>query len=149
MRAGPIIELHAAKFFLRMCALKLQYRYPADNVDGEFERYVDVALLLVASHMQIAVVRTQVGHPVNKPGVTVKIEDDRFSFSGQAADYPVGKPCGRSSADCIWNRSTQITQVLFRTTILSPGVVDPWRVAWFRDAAETVVGGNRYWQTRL
>jgi hypothetical protein len=99
MRTGPIIELHVAKFFLHMCARKLQYGCPADNVNGEFEQYA--ALLLVASRMQIAVVRSQVGHPVNQPGVRVKIEDDRFARSGQAVDFPAGKQCGCSSADCM------------------------------------------------
>ena len=49
---------------------------PVDLVlDGKLQHCVDVALLLVASHVQIAVVRSPVGQPVDQPWVAVEVED--------------------------------------------------------------------------
>src|SRR5262249_30207645 len=46
-------------------------------LDRELEGRVDVALLLVAAHVEVRVVRAPVGEPVDQPGVAVEVEDDR------------------------------------------------------------------------
>ena len=48
--------------------------------DGELQRGVDVALLLVAAHMDIAVIVTAIGELVNQPGIAVEVEDHRLVF---------------------------------------------------------------------
>ena len=44
--------------------------------DGELERRVDVALLLVAAHVDVVVVLAAVGELVDERGVGVEVEDD-------------------------------------------------------------------------
>ena len=66
-------------------------RVAGNNIDGKREWYVDVVLPLVASHVNILVVRLQVGHPADSPGVTVEIEDHRLVHRQQVVELPVGK----------------------------------------------------------
>src|SRR5579864_85865 len=69
-------DLHIAEFFFGMRADPLQFRYAINRVDcetepvrlvvdGQLHRRVDVAFLLVTSHMQVAVVGAAVGEAVN------------------------------------------------------------------------------------
>ena len=43
--------------------------------DGEFQRRVDVALFLVAAHMDIVLAGPAVGEAMDQPRVTVKVKD--------------------------------------------------------------------------
>src|ERR1700757_335061 len=47
-------------------------------VDCQLHRRVDVALLFVAAHMQVAMVCAAVGETMNQPRITVKVKDDRL-----------------------------------------------------------------------
>src|SRR6266436_1420917 len=60
--------------------------HPVDGVDGqaeaigliangEFQRRVDVALLLVAAHVNVVLALPAVGEAVDQPRVTVKVKD--------------------------------------------------------------------------
>ena len=66
-----------------------QTRHAVDHVDGEleavdlvddreFERRVDVALLLVAVNVDVLVIRAAVGELVDERRVRVEVEDDRL-----------------------------------------------------------------------
>ena len=74
---------------LRCAALVAQARHPVDDVDHqveavhlvqdrELQRRVDVALLLVAAHVQVVVVVEAVGELVDQPRIAVEVEDDRL-----------------------------------------------------------------------
>ena len=47
-------------------------------LDGQFERSVVVALLLIAAHVHVLVVCSVVTMSVDQPGITMEVEDDRF-----------------------------------------------------------------------
>ena len=49
------------------------------------------ALLLVAAHVQVRVVRPPVGQPVDQPRVAVEGEDDRLVLGEQGVEVPVGE----------------------------------------------------------
>ena len=64
-------------------------RHPVDRVDrqaetvglvldGQFQRRVDVALLLVAAHVDVVLAGPAVGEPVDQPRIGVEVEDDRL-----------------------------------------------------------------------
>ena len=72
-----------------------QPRHPVDHVhrqgepvdlvlDRQFQRGVDVPLLLVPPHVQVLVVRPPVRQPVDQPRVAVEREDDRPVHREQA-----------------------------------------------------------------
>src|SRR5262245_8417361 len=46
--------------------------------DGELQRRVDVALLLIASHVDVPLRRSAIGEAMDQPRVGVKVEDHRF-----------------------------------------------------------------------
>ncbi len=47
-------------------------------LDGELQRRIDIAVLLVAADMEVLMIGPAVGEFVNQPGVTVEIENDRL-----------------------------------------------------------------------
>ena len=68
--------LHIPKLFLRMGACRLEPRYAVDGIDsqseavylildGQFERGVNVASLLIAAYVQVLVVSSVVGKPMD------------------------------------------------------------------------------------
>src|SRR5260370_16504361 len=52
--------------------------------NGQLQRRIDVALLLVAAHVNVVVMRPVLGEPVYLPGVGVDIEDNRLLWGGNA-----------------------------------------------------------------
>ena len=48
--------------------------------DTNVERRGGGTLFLIATHMQVFVIGSAIGEPVNKPWVAVKREDNRFVF---------------------------------------------------------------------
>ena len=85
---------------LRCAARTGQPGHPVDHVDHqieavdlvedrELERRVDVALLLVAAHVQVLVVREAVGELVDQPGIAVEVEDHRLVGGEQAVELAV------------------------------------------------------------
>ena len=58
-------------------------------VNGEFQRGVDIALLLVAANVHVAVVVAPVRQPMNQPGISVEIEDDWFVSREQRVEVSV------------------------------------------------------------
>src|SRR4029450_603472 len=81
------VDLHVAQLLLDMRAGDPQARYPIDDVDreteavdlvtnGQIERRVDVALLLVAAHVQVLVIGAPVGQPMDQPRISVEVEDN-------------------------------------------------------------------------
>ena len=82
---------------LRCAALVAQLRHAIDHVDDQvearrlvqhrqLERRVDVALLLVAVHVQVLVALEAVGELVDQPGIAVEVEDDRLVRREQAVE---------------------------------------------------------------
>ena len=65
--------------------------------NGEFEGRVDVALLFVATNVNVLVVFTPVSQLVNERGVTVKVEDDWLGGSEQRIEVPVWETVGMFS----------------------------------------------------
>ena len=51
--------------------------------DGEFQRRVDVTLLLVAAHVNIVLAWPTVGEAMDQPRVTVKVKDHRLQGARQ------------------------------------------------------------------
>src|SRR6185503_9568644 len=81
--------LHVPELFLRVCTNRLEPGYTVDGIDsqseacyfiidGQFERRVNVAPLLIAAHVQVLVIGSVVTEPVDQPGITVEVEDDWF-----------------------------------------------------------------------
>ena len=81
--------LHVPELFLCVGAGSLEPGYAVYGVDSQgeavylifdsqFERGVDVAALLIAAHVQVPVVCSVVAKPVDQPGITMEVEDDRF-----------------------------------------------------------------------
>ena len=67
----------------------LEVRHAVDYVDGEVEavylvqdrqlqRRIDVALLLVATHMEVVVIRAPISQLVDQRRIGVEVEDDRL-----------------------------------------------------------------------
>ena len=89
MRVVAAVDLHVAQFFLHMGAGHLQARHAVDDINGEaepidlvfdsqFQWRVDIALFLVATYMQIVVIGAAIRQPVDQPGISVEIENDRL-----------------------------------------------------------------------
>ena len=51
-------------------------------IDRQFQRCVDITLLLVTAHMQIFVIGSAIGETVNQPRITVEVEND-WLISGE------------------------------------------------------------------
>ena len=50
---------------------------PVDLIaDCELQRRIDVALFLVASHVDVSMIRPAIGELVDEPGISVEVEDD-------------------------------------------------------------------------
>ena len=47
----------------------------------QFKRCIDIALLDIAAHVQIAMIVASVGESVNKPRVTMEVKYDGFVYS--------------------------------------------------------------------
>jgi len=58
--------------------------------NGQFQRRVDVALLLVASHVDVALARPAVSEPVDQPRIGVEVEDYRFVRSEEGFELVIG-----------------------------------------------------------
>ena len=93
-------DLQIAKLLLRVRSRNAQPRDAVDHVDrqaetvdlvvdGQFQRCVDVALLLVPAHVHVFMIGAAVSQPVDQPRVTVKIEDDRFIQRKQAVEVGI------------------------------------------------------------
>lgn len=91
--------------FLDVRSRYLQFRNAIDSVDyqaetvhlvadREFERGIDIPLLLVAADMEIIVVRAPVRQLVNQPGVSMEIENDRFVDREEGVEVPVCESVG-------------------------------------------------------
>src|SRR5437667_8203594 len=94
------LDLRVAQLLLGVGPHPLQGRHPIDDVDGQaeavdlvldgqVERGVDVALLLVAPHVEILVVRGSIGQAVDEPAIAVEVEDDRPVGGEQAVEVAV------------------------------------------------------------
>jgi hypothetical protein len=92
-----------------LCSISLSRRHAVDDVADQVEavevvqhRHVEGrgggALLLVAAHVQVAVVGAPVGQPVDQPRVAVVGEDDRLVGGEDRVEVAVDSPCGCSSA---------------------------------------------------
>src|SRR4051812_48435591 len=60
-------------------------------VDGQLHRRIDVAAFFVAAHVQVPVICAAVSQPVNQPGVTVKVKDDRLIGGEQAVEIAISQ----------------------------------------------------------
>ena len=60
-------------------------------VDGEFQRRIDVALLLVSAHMNVVVIRAPISQPMNELRISVEIEDDRLVDREKGIEIAVGQ----------------------------------------------------------
>src|SRR5580700_747014 len=78
-------------------------RHTVDCVDGEaeavglianrqFQRRVDVALLLIAAHVYVVLVRPVVSEPVDEPWVSVEIVDNRLVRREEGLELAVCQP---------------------------------------------------------
>ncbi len=87
---------------MKMGGRSRQAGNPVDDIDGQveavdlvshgqFKRGVDVAVLLVAPHVEVPVVRAPVGEPVDQPGIAVEIEDYRLVRREEAVEVQVGE----------------------------------------------------------
>ena len=88
-----------------MGARRLQAGHTIDDIHGQaeavdlvldrqFQRRIDVAFFLVASHVQVCVVLAAIGEPVDQPGIAVEIEDDRLAGGEQAVEIPIAQAMG-------------------------------------------------------
>ena len=71
------------------CACDAESRHPVDRIygqaktisliaDGKFQRRVDVALFLVAAHVNVVLARPAVGEAMDQPRVSMEVEDHGF-----------------------------------------------------------------------
>jgi hypothetical protein len=60
--------------------------------NGQLQRRIDVALLLVATHVNVVLMRPVVGEPVDQPGVGVEVEDDRPVRGEERLELAIGQP---------------------------------------------------------
>src|SRR5829696_3102497 len=78
------LDLHVAKFFLRVCAGCLKLRYPINHVHRDAEavdlilnrqvkRRVDVALFLVSADVKVSVIHAPIREAMNKPGISMEV----------------------------------------------------------------------------
>ena len=83
-----------------MCPRNVQSGNPVDHVDsqvepvdlichGQFQRRVDVPVLLVSAHVQILVAVAPVCELVNQPRIAVKVEDNGFVRCEQAVEITI------------------------------------------------------------
>ena len=92
--------LHISELFLRMGASRLEPGYTVYGIDsqseavylifdGQFERGIDVASLLITAHVQVLMVSSAVAEPVDQPGISVKIEDDWFVYGKETVEIAI------------------------------------------------------------
>src|SRR3954451_14614536 len=97
------LNLQVPEPLLGVCPDPVQPRHPVDDVhrqgevvdlvlDGQFERGVDVPLLLVPADVQVLVPVPAVGQPVDQPWVPVEGEDDRLVGREQGVEVAVVEP---------------------------------------------------------
>src|SRR5208283_2921815 len=97
---GSASDLVVPEFLLRMSANFLEFGNAIDGVNGEAEsiglvvdrqlhRSVDIAFLLVPSHVQSLVPPT-VGQAVNQPRITMEVENDGLVKCKQRIEIAVG-----------------------------------------------------------
>ena len=93
-------DLAVAEFLFGMGTDPLKSRDPVNCVDCEtepvrlivncqFHRRVDVALLLVAAHMQVPVVCAAIGETVNQPGIAMEVKDDWLVYRKQRIEIRI------------------------------------------------------------
>lgn len=96
----PAPYLFVLEFLHGMAADALKLRHTSDRIhgqteainfvlDGQFQRRINVALLLVAADVQVLMVCAAVRQPVDEPRVSVEIENDRFIDGEQSVKIPV------------------------------------------------------------
>src|SRR6266403_4839650 len=75
--------------------------YPIDSVngqaeavslvaDGQFKWCINVALFLIAAHVDVVLTGAAVGQAVDQPRVGVKVEDHRLVPSKQSFEFTIG-----------------------------------------------------------
>ena len=79
----------------------MQGRNAVDDIDGEvkavdlvedreFQRGVDVSLLLVTADVEVIVIGTAIGELVDEGCVGVEVEDDGLVFGEEAVEFAIG-----------------------------------------------------------
>src|SRR5215813_12684676 len=102
VRMGPAGNLRVAEFFFRVATNPLQawnaingIYCEAEAIDlvvhRQFHRSVDVAFLLVPTHVQALVV-ADVSQAVNQTGIAMEVENDRLVGGEQGIVVCVGQP---------------------------------------------------------
>lgn len=87
---------------LGVCRPSFEFRHTVDHIvhqmeaiqiihDTNVERRGGRALFLIATHMQVFVIGSTIGEPVNKPWVSVKRKDNRFVFREQRVEVLVAQ----------------------------------------------------------
>ena len=126
VRMTTACNLAITEFFFGVCADPLKFRdrqyasiarlEPVRLVlNCQFHRAFDVALLLVAAHVQVAMVCTAIGKTVNQPWITMEVKDDRLIDSKRESKSASVKPCGCSVLGCSLNKSTTLMNRIFRS----------------------------------
>src|SRR5258707_9357694 len=78
-------------------------RHAVDRINGQteavglvanrqFERRVDVALLLITANMYVMLMRAAVGETVDQPRIGVEVEDDRLARGEERFEFAIGQP---------------------------------------------------------
>src|SRR5215831_3594579 len=60
--------------------------------NGQLQRCVDVALLLVTAHMDVALAWPTVSEPVNQPRIRVEVEDHWPIVGEEGFELPIRQP---------------------------------------------------------
>ena len=103
-----------------VAGLRREPGHPVDDVHHEVEPVEVVehdhverrrgrALLLVAAHVDVAVVGPPVGEAVDEPRIAVVGEDDRLVRGEERVELRIGQPCGCSLSGCSRIGSTTLT----------------------------------------
>ena len=82
-------DLLIQEFFANAGPRDAEAWHPVDGVDGyaeavglvangKFQRRIDIAMLLVATHVNVLLVGPAVGEPVDEPRIAVEVDDHRF-----------------------------------------------------------------------
>ena len=102
MRVLATGYLHIPEFLLGVRACRLELGHAVNSVDSQrvavylvidcqFERRVNVAPLLLAAHVQARVVTSAVAKPMEQPGITVEIENDRLVDSEETIEIAIAQ----------------------------------------------------------
>ena len=105
VRVSATFDLDIPEFLFGVSASCLEPGYAVYSVDSQSEavylvldrqlkRGIYVASLLITAHVHVLVIIPVVAEPMDQPGITVEIEDDRLIHGEQAVEFALARAVG-------------------------------------------------------